>query len=80
VNYKMDFSKKGLDMFFKDWQLESLRVLWNSGEGLFFKRRVGTGQRAARPAYFSDIDNHFPKRRGRKRHLIGYKLAWEGWV
>jgi len=33
--YKMDLSKKGLDMFFKDYQLESLRVLWESGEGLF---------------------------------------------
>jgi len=35
VNYKMDLSKKDLDMFFKDYQLESLRVLWESGEGLF---------------------------------------------
>jgi len=35
VNYKMHLSKKGLDMFFKDYQLESLRVLWESGEGLF---------------------------------------------
>ena len=31
----MDLSQKGLDMFFKDYQLESLRVLWESGEGLF---------------------------------------------
>jgi predicted transcriptional regulator len=31
----MDLSKKGLDMFFKEWQLQSLRVLWESGEGLF---------------------------------------------
>ena len=31
----MDLSKKDLDMFFKDYQLESLRVLWESGEGLF---------------------------------------------
>ena len=31
----MDLSKKGLDMFFKDYQLQSLRVLWDSGEGLF---------------------------------------------
>lgn len=35
MNYKMDLSKKGLDMFFKDYQLQSLRVLWESGEGLF---------------------------------------------
>ena len=27
--------KKSLDMFFKDYQLQSLRVLWESGEGLF---------------------------------------------
>ena len=31
----MDLSKKGLDMFFKDYQLQSLRVLWESSEGLF---------------------------------------------
>ena len=31
----MDLSKKDLDMFFKDYQLESLRVLWESDEGLF---------------------------------------------
>jgi len=31
----MDLSKKGLDMFFKDYQLKSLRALWESGEGLF---------------------------------------------
>ena len=33
--YKMDLSKKNLDMFFKDYQLESLRALWKSDEGLF---------------------------------------------
>jgi len=35
VNPKMDLSKKDLDMFFKDYQLQSLRVLWESDEGLF---------------------------------------------
>jgi len=33
--YKMDLFKKNLDMFFKDYQLESLRALWESDEGLF---------------------------------------------
>ena len=26
----MDLSKKGLDMFFKDYQVESLRYLWSN--------------------------------------------------
>lgn len=34
MNFKMDLSKKGLKMFFKDWQLQSLRVLWESDKGL----------------------------------------------
>ncbi len=37
MNLKIDLSRKGLDMFFKDWQLQSLRVLWRSCEGLFSK-------------------------------------------
>ena len=31
----MDLSRKGLDMFYKNYQIQSLRVLWESGEGLF---------------------------------------------
>jgi len=27
MNLKMDLSKKGLDMFFKDYQLEAVKVL-----------------------------------------------------
>jgi hypothetical protein len=32
---KMDLSQEGLEMFFKDYQLKSLQVLLESGNGLF---------------------------------------------
>jgi len=35
MKLKMDMSESGLNMFFKDYQLQSLRVLWESDEGLF---------------------------------------------
>ena len=34
MNLKMDLSRTGLDMFFKGYRLESLKVLWESSEGL----------------------------------------------
>ena len=30
----MDLSKDGLEMFFKPWQVEALRALWNSKEAM----------------------------------------------
>lgn len=37
MTFRINLSRKGLRMFFKDWQLQSLRVLWSSDEGLFSK-------------------------------------------
>ena len=34
MRLKADFSKKGLEIFFKDYQLEALRVLWDTGGDL----------------------------------------------
>ena len=30
MNLNMDLSKDGLSMFFKDYQLEALKILWRS--------------------------------------------------
>jgi hypothetical protein len=35
MGMKMDLSEEGLKMFFKDYQIESLQVLWESDTGLF---------------------------------------------
>ena len=35
MDMKMDLSQEGLKMFFKDYQIESLQVLWESDNGLF---------------------------------------------
>jgi len=34
MNLKMDLSKEGLQMFFKDYQLDALKVIWESGRGI----------------------------------------------
>jgi predicted transcriptional regulator len=34
MNLRMDLSKDGLNMFFKDYQLEALKILWRSNPGL----------------------------------------------
>jgi len=38
MDLKMDLSEQGLLMFFKDYQLESLRAIWVSAEGLSSRR------------------------------------------
>ena len=34
MKLKMDLSKDGLFMFFKDWQLRVLKILWDSHESM----------------------------------------------
>ena len=58
MKLKMDMSESGLDMFFKDYQQEALKVLWESDEGLLSRavwERVN--QRRSQPISRASIIN-----------------------
>ena len=38
MNLNMDISLNGLDMFFKDYQVKTLKALWNSNQGMSSKQ------------------------------------------
>ena len=37
---RLAYDKQGFDMFFKPWQINSIRELWSKGEGLYVSEWV----------------------------------------
>jgi hypothetical protein len=58
MEFAMDISLSGLEMFFRDYQIEAFQTLWEEAEGLFSKDVwIRVNQRRERPISRASIIN-----------------------